>query len=281
MSKPSFPKRVTIELTNDCNRECPECPRNKVNMEIGYITTKLFQTIIRQLPPDTTVVPFFRGESTLHPKFAEMMDSLGVFENVQFATNGDNLDNEDVADAILHNVTFFSLSLHEHKLPSDQQTQFLAAAKKQGIITQVSIVDKNLQGIDKQKFVDSWLQVADRVRIYREHSKQNIGDVSDIAVTCPESVPCNKPFEDMAVYWNGKVALCNHDWNEPYHLGDLNVDTIEQAYNGGGYQFVRLWHTTKRRRWAEPCRHCMFWIPPHLPNKMFGELYTIMEEIKN
>jgi len=274
-NKNEFPKRITIELTNECNRECPECPRSKVKMETGYMKCSLFRKIVRQLPDKTVIVPFFRGESTLHPNFYALMKETKRFEQVQMASNGDFLQRKRVRRGILENCTFFSLSLHKHILPdSDKQaTDFMWDANEAGLTTQVSIVDCNLNG-DLQAFVNHWLDHADRVRIYRRHSIESIGDVENMKLQNSEGMPCRKPFNEMAVYFDGKVALCNHDWNQKFNLGNLNTDTIEKAWNCGTYKFIRHWHTVKHREYVPSCRDCMMFAAPYLPDKMYGKLYT-------
>jgi hypothetical protein len=42
-----YPKRVTIELTNRCNRACIGCPRHKMRYPQGYMTPELFYKINR------------------------------------------------------------------------------------------------------------------------------------------------------------------------------------------------------------------------------------------
>ena len=75
----------------------------------GYMTKSLYKHIINQLPNKTTIVPFFRGESTLHPRFPQYMRALARFETVQLATNGDNLTLH-VRNAILKHLSLIHIS---------------------------------------------------------------------------------------------------------------------------------------------------------------------------
>ena len=72
---PEFPKRVTLELTNHCNLRCVMCPRKYMRGPKGYMSFSLYKNIIGQLAEhrDTALVPFFRGESLLHPRCIEML----------------------------------------------------------------------------------------------------------------------------------------------------------------------------------------------------------------
>jgi len=225
-------------------------------MEIGFISENMFSKIVAELLPSTIIVPFFRGESTLHPKFPDFMQELGTFKEVQLATNGDYLTHAN-QKAILENCTFFSLSLHEESLPTQKQTEFLFKLRKAGITTQVSTVGK-------PKNLDALYGLADRIRIYEPHSINHIADMmhAQTVTSC-----CHKPFSDMVVYWNGKVGLCNHDWNNSFPLGDLNHKSIAEVWNGRAYQTVREFHKKGQRRQVDVCRHCSF-----ENGKIYGEL---------
>ena len=46
MVKREFPNRITVELTNDCNVSCTFCNRQKLAMDIGYMSEALFYKIV-------------------------------------------------------------------------------------------------------------------------------------------------------------------------------------------------------------------------------------------
>jgi radical SAM protein with 4Fe4S-binding SPASM domain len=58
----------------------------------------------------------------------------------------------------------------------------------------------------------------------------------------------------MVVYYDGKVALCNHDWNTQLKLGDLNHQTITNVWTGEAYQKVRR----LPRSQVASCQDCCF-----------------------
>jgi len=231
-------------------------------MTEGFMYRGLFTKIINQLPASTTIVPFFRGEPLLHPHFVSMMNQLNRFSKVQLATNGDFLFKKDIRTAIMDNCTFFSLSLHECFLPSHTPYLrfFYEATGK--LTTQVSILEKYLPQKHRKVFIESWRNHVDRVRIYKEHSRNGFGNMGTVT-----NQRCSKPFEEMVVFWNGQVGLCNHDWNGSYPLGDLNEMTIERVWNRVNYQGVRDLHESGLRRAVPTCEFCSF-----LNNKVYGKL---------
>ncbi len=101
------------------------------------------------------------------------------------------------------------------------------------------------------------------IRIYTEHSKNGFGSIPK--QSCVD--PCVKPIEEMVVYWDGKVGLCNHDWNNQTFLGDLNTQTISEVYNDSKYETVRALHSMRLRKTVETCRDCSF-----KPNQTHGEI---------
>jgi hypothetical protein len=225
----------------------------------------LFTKIIGQLPNETIVVPFFRGESLLHPHFAMFMRQLSRFKQVQLATNGDYLEPKNQT-AILTSCTFLSVSLHSFTMPWQlESAKFLRIAGKRGLETQVSILEGLVPEKRKKQFIREWQKHVDRVRLYREHSIRGFGDME--GVEKPHGA-CKKPFEEMTVYWDGKIGLCNHDWNNLTELGDLNGCGVEEVWRGCNYLAVRKLHESGKRNAVNSCVDCCF------VNEMYGELYV-------
>lgn len=222
----------------------------------GYMNKHLYKKIVNQLPDKTVIVPFFRGESTLHKHFPQMMKQLHRFNEVQLATNGDFLTFHN-RQAILKNVTFFSLSLHDEAHPEHRQIKFLKQCRKAGIETQVSFVGE-LE--NRLGFMAHWRRHVDRIRIYLPHSGSGFGSM----VGCnPPPEMCHKPFSDMIAYWNGRVGLCNHDWNNQVNLGNLWRLTVEEIWGGVTYNQIRQ----KKRCEVPVCVNCSF-----EKDKVYGEI---------
>jgi radical SAM protein with 4Fe4S-binding SPASM domain len=260
-----YPKRVTIELTNKCNRACVGCPRHKMLYPQGYMNTDLFRKITNELPPSTVVVPFYRGESLLHRDFAEYMQILKKFKVVQLATNGDYL-NKTNQKAILNTAAFLSISLHDYRLPN--RTNYLPFLKEccdRGLDTQVSILETLVTAAKKKQFKRMWLKHVNRVRIYKEHSVNGFGSMNLSSIPLGET--CSKPQEEMVIYWDGNVGLCNHDWNNSTPLGNVIFSSIQDVWQSIEYQTVRNLHQNCRRHLIRTCQNCSF-----QSNMIYGEI---------
>jgi radical SAM protein with 4Fe4S-binding SPASM domain len=78
---------------------------------------------------------------------------------------------------------------------------------------------------------------------------------------------CMKPFEDMVIYWDGQVGLCNHDWNNSTKLGNVIFSIIQDVWQGIEYRTVRLLHENNKRCNVHTCQSCSF-----QSNQIYGEI---------
>lgn len=235
-----------------------------MNYPQGYMNPELYRKIITELPKETVVVPFYRGEPLLHRDFAEFMNELKKFRVVQLATNGDYLNTRN-QQAILNNVSFLSISLHDYRLPNrTNYLPFLKQCHEHNVTTQVSILESYVSAAKKKQFKRMWLKHVDRVRIYKEHSVNGFGSM------CGTEAPigvCGKPFEEMVVYWDGNIGLCNHDWNNSTPLGNVILQSVADVWSNRLYEKVRINHVSGNRCLVKSCRDCSF-----QSNILYGEL---------
>ena len=88
------PRRLSIELTNICNLHCSYCLRDEdalYHTPANFLSAELLQTIFRRGREvmGLTNVGFTGGEPTLHPKFAQVLETVAN-EGLKcsFVTNG-------------------------------------------------------------------------------------------------------------------------------------------------------------------------------------------------
>jgi len=300
----AFPGRITLELTNRCNLHCSFCPRRLMEKRRGFMDTELAKRLLREMAghAPVAVVPFFRGESLLHPEWFEILSyakELGVGE-IQFTSNASLLTPE-VAERLLDlALPFISFSLdtvdadlyNGSRCGADFETtranvlHFLKRKQERGVATQVqaSAVGTPAHQPGMQAFVDYWLPKVDRVRVYVEHSSD--GKPGSIGQGLPQfkrRLPCHKPSTDMVIYWSGEVALCNHDWTrlvDGTPLGDVARDGIAQVWRSPAYQAVRQAHMEGSLEGLAPCHGCDHWKMYHLSGGFLGQLYENGHEQK-
>lgn len=291
--KTFFPSRVTVELTNKCNLKCKMCPRNYQDVKYGFMRQELFEKIIDDMAlfGPLTLVPFFRGEPLLHPKFLEFISYVKRKKNIQIqlATNATLLDTK-TADRILRlGIDFISFSLDSTKKEEYERIRrdsdydrvieyinnFIKKKKRQKLKLpeiQVSIVKTQENQHLIKEFIRHWINQVDRVRVYYEHSQRGtFGKLKLSDQILKKRRPCLKPLTDIVVYWDGTIALCNHDWKREGEIGMIK-STIEQVWNSSKYHKIRLMHYN-RKITDKVCKNCDQWMCYYLPKGIIGELY--------
>jgi radical SAM protein with 4Fe4S-binding SPASM domain len=278
------------------------CPRKYMTGPKGYLSFSLFTEIIDEIAEreNIALVPFFRGESLLHPRCIEMLayaKRKGVGP-IQFATNG-TLMTENVAHGLIDlEMDFVSFSLDSID-PKDysqirkgadlgtvlRNIEFFCSLKEKRERSkpeiQVSVVKTSNTSDGIEDFVNFWQQRVDRVRVYEEHSQDgNFGSLSkeEGDAVYEERKPCLKVFTDMVIYWNGSVALCNHDWDRTESLGNVQENSIYEIWHSNTYKRVREAHLGQSEL-EELCKGCDHWKAYYRKESLIGELYAIESEM--
>lgn len=294
-----FPDRITIELTNRCNLGCTFCPRHLVDVNLGNMEWSLFKKIVDEAAENlpVTLVLFFRGESLIHPELIKMIQyaKLHGLGPIQLSSNGFLLTKELGKKLIEAGLDFISFSLDtidsevykrtrvhsELKIAMNNVMDFVDLCemkKSQGNQVpeiQVSSVDVEDYRQSQHEFIEFWQQRVDRVRIYMEHSTDgNLGSIEkELPVDKDKRKPCRKVYNDIVIYWDGTVALCNHDWNNVSNIGNVKRQSIKEIWHSGGYQSVRVMHESGRFDEEIACAHCDHWQMYYLPEGFIGQVY--------
>lgn len=264
-----FPNRVTVELTNDCNVSCTFCNRQKIAMDIGYMEDKLFYKIIDEMAEHLPIklVPFFRGEPLMHPHIIAFIEYAKRKEigPIQLASNALLLD-EKMQDALIETgIDYISFSLDTldpqiYKCSrllgdlnvSSQNVESMGLKckerKKKGLSAptiQVSTINIEEYIPGQKAFIERWLPYVDVVRVYEQHDEK--GRLVDPKIRAKldllsERKPCRKVFTDMIIYWDGRLALCNYDWDEHRDIGNVGTMSLKEAWNSEEYEAVRNMH---------------------------------------
>lgn len=252
----------------------------------GFMDLALARTLMAEMAEKgtmhgrCTVVPFFRGESLTHPQWDKFLEAMHEFDlgPIQMATNA-SLLTEDKARRLLEiGVDTLSFSMDttdpetyrilrgsDYKKSLGNVLRFLELrrANLQGCKTvQVSAVEtaKNRDQIDD--FISFWRGRVDRIRVYPEHSADgNPGSLPGAAPLASRK-PCHKITEDMVIYWNGDVALCNHDWTRlvtGQRIGSVVEEGIEGVWNSPAYHKIREAHASGNLAGIAPCENCAHW----------------------
>lgn len=294
----SFPQRVTIEFTNHCNVSCVMCPRHHMQGPKGYLDYSLFCRLADEIAEHegTALVPFFRGESLMHPEAVAMLryaKRKGIAP-IQLATNATLLTRETAEALVDLKIDFISFSVDS--IDPETYRAIRRGAELEKVLKniealcdarrrkgngrpqiQVSVVNTRGTAAGITDFVDYWSERVDRVRVYEEHSQGgSFGalEKDDERREGQGRQPCLKPFGDLVVYWDGSVALCNHDWDRKEALGNVKTHSIEEVWCSEAYQRVRESHLG-RGAMETLCQGCDHWEAYYRDKKVVGELYEL------
>jgi radical SAM protein with 4Fe4S-binding SPASM domain len=264
----------------------------------GYMDSRLAKRIIDQMTEygSTSLVPFFRGESLLHPELFDIL-AYAIDKNVddiQFTTNASLLSPGNTEKLLDIGLKFVSFSLdtvnsalyNKNRRGADFDTtkknilHFIKRRNELGVPTmiQVSAVETNEHLPGMEEFVAYWQNKVERVRVYVEHSTN--GKPGKVIEKLPEfkhRMPCLKLYSDLVVYWNGEIALCNHDWTRIVtrkRIGNASDQDISAIWNSPAYKAIRKAHERGAYAGLDPCENCDHWKMYYMRSGYIGRTYS-------
>lgn len=297
-----FPERITLELTNRCNLRCVFCPRTYMEKRRGDMDVQLACRLIDEMAEQAPVqvVPFFRGETLLHPHWR---DILAYMKNkdvgpIQFTTNATLLTPEAAAAILDLDLDFISFSMdttdpelyNSTRKGADFHScmnnvlEFIEQRNRRGsrIRIQVSAVETARHKPSIDQFVAYWRERVDRVRIYAEHSTNGKpGSIDQPMPFFDKRLPCKKLFTDMVVYWNGEIAVCNHDWTRlttGQRIANVTKSSLATAWKSTPYTALRRHHAHGDFPETGVCEGCDHWKMYYLESGLLGRVYEARGE---
>lgn len=284
-----MPVFIGVELTNNCNLNCPECSSGSGQMqrERGFMDIGLFNKILNELGPYIfNINLYFQGEPMLHPSFFSFLEKARNIHTI-VSTNGHFLSVENAEKIVKSGLNQLTISL-------DGLDQESYSAYRVG-----GCVDTVIKGIEnisdaKEKF-DSSLKVVIQLLVNRLNEPQ-IAQIKAFAKKRKVSLklksmqiinkddfeqwlPLNERFRryklinkefvlknplpdrcarlwlNPVVTWDGKVIPCCFDKDAEYVMGDLNSDLFRDIWDGPRYRIFRK-NILSGRHTIDICRNC-------------------------
>jgi hypothetical protein len=110
-----YPTTLEIDLTHLCTRSCSGCPYGKERKAGLTLQLPFLDRLFGVLGPHTPGIIFSGGESTIVPHFPEAVALARKkgFQEIALISNGGNIHNPRVQDALLEHVTSIRISLYD------------------------------------------------------------------------------------------------------------------------------------------------------------------------
>lgn len=237
-----FPTRIALELTPRCNLSCPMCPRHHIQVENIHMSNMLFRKLITEIKAENSqaiILPFWRGESCLHPEFLELIGfALDEGMRLHLSTNGHFMDQYYMS--IFYRCEFVTFSLHTDKGFFNAQKLIQKKPLWSATTIQGSFVEteKSAGKFLKQCTRDPNLQGFDSIRLYAEHTIDGKFGKSAATQDRRDRSFCPKLCNTLIVSADGSFSRCNHVWvTEP--SPSLNAVDITDIWKSKRLSMIR------------------------------------------
>ncbi|MEW5766873.1 MAG: radical SAM protein [bacterium] len=281
----SYPNRLYLESTNQCNLKCIMCPNGLGLMERkkGLMDFGLFKSIIDEMAPhvEATTVHIW-GEPLLHPQMPEMIDyaaSCGV--QVEMSTNAVLL-NETMTKALLKTglaVIYLCLDgakketyekirrqgSYEETKANIENFLALRREKTNGYLSvNIQIVEMDPTRDEIDSFVEKWsLPGVDHINVKAFDSWGNqLPGISQLESqkrkVSPDRFHCPNLWYHAHIYWDGTLVCCDRDFDAKYPLGNVS-EGVMKVWNGDKMARLREKHITGHLNDVPSCRECVEW----------------------
>ena len=272
------PNAMQVELTEGCNLACSFCgiqsirennadgPSNihgKASAPYKYMTIELAKelcTKIKQAGWNPRLEFAMHGEPTMHPFFIDM---IRLFRqelpktSLMMTSNGGGLlrDTEKSVNQLMEaglNVLFLD-NYDRIKIVDKIQQRYTGPYP----VYQYP-ADRNANPHRRRKVTEHDIVVGLDLTLATAGTHAQVSNHAGNAFPLnhtQDGKRCAKPFREISVRWNGKIALCCNDWPGWYKCGSVMEQTLEEIWQGVAFHAARekLYHG---QRDFGPCNGC-------------------------
>lgn len=280
-----------IEVTNICNFKCEFCAGtdNPVidSQKKGFMDYSLFCKIIDDLCEFDgklkQLVFHILGEPLLHPQIAEMISyakKKNVADKLVLYTNGSRLTPKLSRAIVDAGIDYIQLSIeHVSDAGYEKITRvkvdynkllanigYLCAYKPKECIVSAKILDCNLTEEEKLQFYEDFKKITSECHI--ETLMQTVSpDVKDTTLgngrtttndgyEIKEKQVCTPPFYLLGIFYDGLVSPCVCDWRKGLIIGDVNINSVKEIWQGDKLKEFRKMQLSNKRSLHPICREC-------------------------
>ena len=287
------PPRISIELTNRCNLNCPFClvglqndQESVAHHDLGRQWGKMDLGLAEKIISDSAdfgiqeVMLTFQGEPLLHPQFVNFVE-LVKDHNMKpvLFTNGLLLSAEksrSIIRAGLHSIRFSVDGASQDVYQLNRvggnfekvyrnMAEFIQIKNQENspiyAMWQFIAMRNNEHQIEKAREMAEAIDIPFFVKTFAE-SNPDLAPVTPEYQRKPLAKPCLDIYRNIFVFWDGSVVPCCFDLRGKELMGNLNENTLEEIWNGSQYvEFRRLLSGVSDNPEKEPelCKSCLKW----------------------
>lgn len=315
------PMAFGIAVSQACNIHCQYCLHSLSNKELSEknfeqknMEWEVFATILDQLKdfPDKikSISMAGQGEPLCNPRFSDMVKAVkaaNVSDEVSTITNALLLDKErveSIIDAGLDRmfISLQGMSAEKYKEVCGADIDFdkfvetltyLHSYSREKCKINIKIADIALEAGDKEKFLQTFGNICDRIHIetikplYADVDYENMlgHNVSDMTTTRfgrlhKKQKACYLSFYGMAVKANGEICPCGAPF-QSCELGNIFDTTLVKSWNSKERKKFLL-DMLKGKRFENPvCKDCDY--PNDVPSthdEIDPHIDVLMEKFK-
>jgi radical SAM protein with 4Fe4S-binding SPASM domain len=282
MARNQLPEIVIIENTNHCNARCRMCPQPRMQRQKGIMPDALYRKLIdacaalgiQRVQLNAT------GDPLMDPGFAEKIGYAkrrGIAE-VSFFTNAFLLSPEKTRQVLEAGPDIVVLSLDGYDQATYEKVRGLPFAKvrdnilyflrqnhEQGgrvfcLISSLCVQEKPA-AMKQRPLYATLLRLASKVALIPAEEMHNWSGAVPWEILGKNKitetrVPCRRLWSSFNVLWDGRVALCDMDYEGESILGDIRVQTIPEIWNAEPYRQMRAAHQARDFIAIRLCRGC-------------------------
>jgi len=280
-----FPRFFEIETVNACNARCPMCTIDDWQRNTPVMKDNVFSKIVDELSEHSESikrVSLYRdGEPLLDKKLpnrVQILKSNGI-KQVSIATNASLLNErksiellESGIDHVIMSIDSLNKEVFESirvKLDFDEVIENaknfikLRDKIKPDAVIWMRMIRQESNINEWPSYQEYWGKyLRDNDRIYF-HNIFNWGGqlkgFNSVEKTYEPNLPCVSLWSLFVIFGDGKVPLCNVDYNNKYPLGDIMNSSIEDIWRSNLLNRYRSMHLSKDKGKVNICKDCNVW----------------------
>jgi MoaA/NifB/PqqE/SkfB family radical SAM enzyme len=265
---------IQVELTEGCNLRCEGCGIHGIREKAGgpykFMTTqtaRLFAQQVAEAGWNCRIEMAMHGEPSLNPEMLEIVAAMRQHlprHQLMMTSNGSGFL-KDTANKIR---ALFDAGLNVLALDDYEAVKIVPKVLERAMVEELAA-----SGVTVKRYPQDGLEwsphrrwpkrarmliVIEDIQKATEGSHAKINNHAGYGGAPNDSkrgVRCAKPFREMGIRWDGKVAGCCIDWTGTLKAGDIRKQDIEEIWHGAVFDAMRhkLYHG---QRDFGPCDGC-------------------------